>query len=153
MANVGEAESGVISVWCEAFELKDQAVRVSYFNASDLRPLDGSASINKVPPKGKSGSIVKATGTLQLPPGNYTTKLKLYEDYSKRTVVYGSMLIYVKPSMVANQTEYNPEGSARGRSEPEPAQSSGAFGAPGFEVPAVLAAAVAVALLLRPSRK
>jgi len=149
MSNVGEAESGVLNVWVGAFNISNQAVIVWEFNTSDLWPLNGSASINKVPPKGK-GDTVRAYGNLVLPQGVYVTKLKIYEDYSKKTVVFGSMQITVDKSMVANQSTYHPEGSLPGRSVTPSAEKAMM---PGFEGVAVLAAAAAVLLLAGRSRK
>lgn len=150
ITNIGELESGVISVYCGAYNLTQANQLVSEFNTSALTPLNGSATINKIQPKGKSGSIVTAQGNLNLPPGNYSVKLKIYEDYGKRTMVYGSVIIRVDKSMTAVPQPYVPEGSGRGRSAADVAP--GAF-VPGFEAPVLLAAAGLVLLLLRRDRK
>ena len=84
---------------------------------------------------------MRATGSLSLPPGNYTVKLKIYEDGGKRTLIYGSVTIRVDRSMVATPQPYVPEGGGKGRSAPE--TQGGGF-MPGFEGVAVLAAIGAI---------
>jgi hypothetical protein len=150
ITNIGELESGVIRVICGAYNLTQTGQLVDEFNTSELKPMNGSVTVNKISPKGKSGCIVQATGNLKLPTGNYSVKLEIFEDFSKRTLITGSVIIRVDISMVAIGERYVPEqGSGRGKSA-----SVGASGMmPGFEALSVLAAAASVAFLLRRSRK
>ena len=147
IANIGELESGVILVWCSAYNQSQENQLVSEFNTSNLVPINGSGVKDKISPKGKPGSIVQATGNLLLPPGNYTAKIKIYEDASKKTVVSGSVRIKVDQSMVATLQTAFPGGSGKGRSE------AGQSAIPGFEGIVVFAAVASVAFLLRRSRK
>jgi hypothetical protein len=147
IANIGELESGVIIVRCSAYNQSQQNQLVSEFNTSSLVAINGSGIKDKISPKGKPGSIVQATGNLVLPPGNYTVKIRMYEDASKKTIVAGSVLIKVDQSMVATLQTAFPGGSGKGRSE------AGPSAIPGFEGLAVIAAVASVAFLLRRSRK
>jgi hypothetical protein len=147
IANIGELESGVILIRCSAYNQTQENQLVSEFNTSSLVPINGSGAKDKIAPKDKPGSIVQATGNLVLPPGNFTAKIKIYEDGSKRTIVSGSVLIQVDKSMVATLQTSFPGGSGRGKSE------TGKSPMPGFEGIAALAAAASVAILLRRSRK
>ena len=150
ITNIGELESGVINVWCGAYNSTQENQMFSEFNTTDMVRVDGLGTINKIPPKGKAGSIVRAAGNLSLQPGNYTVKLRIYEDGGKRTLVYGSIVIKVDNSMVATPQPYVPEGSGRGRAITPPAEKSAM---PGFEGALVLAADASVAFILRRSRK
>ena len=151
ITNIGELESGVISVVCGAYNLTQTSQLVDENTTSELKPMNGSATINKIPPKGKSGCIVQATGNLALPVGNYSVKVEIFEDFSKRTLITGTIIIRVDKYMTAVGESYNPEqGSGRGRSVQE--GSSKGF-MPGFEGVAVLAAVGMIALLYRRARK
>ena len=147
IANIGELESGVILVRCSAYNQSQENQLVSEFNTSSLVAINGSGVKDRISPKGKPGSIVQATGNLVLPPGNYTVKIKMYEDASKKTIVSGSVLIKVDQSMVATLQSAFPGGSGRGKSEQGPSAM------PGFEGIIVLAAAASVAFLLGRARK
>jgi hypothetical protein len=147
LTNIGELESGVILIRCSAYNLTQENQLASEFNTSSLVAINGSGVKDKISPKGKPGSIVQATGNLVLPPGNYTVRIKIYEDASKKTIVSGSVLIRVDQSMVATLQSAFPGGSGKGRSE------AGASLMPGFEGIVVLAVAASMALILRRSRK
>lgn len=151
ITNIGELESGIILVVCGAYDLTQPSHLVYECKTSELKPINDSATINKIPPKGKSGCIVNATGNLILPVGNYSVEVEIFEDFSKRTLITGTIIIRVDKSMTAKSEDYNPEqGTGKGRSAPE--TQGGSF-MPGFEGVAVLAAAGMIALLYRRARK
>ncbi len=140
ITNNGEGRSGVINVWCSAYDRTNPSLCVSDFNTSELVDINGVVS-NTIQPKGHPGSIVRATGNLILPPGDYDVRLKIYEDAGKRTLVYGHAAVIVDDKMVATPQPYVPEGGERGRGYEK---SEG--GVPGFGGVEALAVA-GVALL------
>jgi hypothetical protein len=152
ITNKGEGESGVVKVYCDAYNFSNQNQKASGFNTSELQDINGNLS-DKIPPKGKPGCIVHVDGVLNLTPGQYIVRLDIYEDAKQRTLVSGSFIVNVDQSMVATPQSYVPEqGSGRGKSTDLPPASSGGF-TPGFEGPAALAAVAAVLILVRLDRK
>jgi len=150
IANKGEGESGVVKVYCDAFNYTNPNQKAGGFNTSELRDINNNVS-SKIPPSGKPGSIARATGILNLTPGKYNVRLEIYEDAGKRTLVSGNFIVNVDQSMVASPEPYIPEqGSGRGAPKTV-GESSGML--PGFEGPAALAAVVAVLVLVRLNRK
>jgi hypothetical protein len=116
ITNKGEGESGVVKVYCDAYNYSNQNQKASGFNTSELRDINGNLS-DKIPPKGKTGCIVHVNGILNLTPGQYIVRLDIYEDAKQRTLVSGSFIVNVDQSMVATPQAYVPEqGSGRGKS-------------------------------------
>jgi hypothetical protein len=150
LRNIGEGKSGVINVWCGAYNRSNENQRFDDFNTTDLWRVDSGQTVSAIEPAGKPGSIVRARGNLSLPPGDYQVRLRIYEDGGKRTLVYGYIFVSVDQSMVATPQPYVPEGGGRGRSTTE---SAGAGSLPGFELPVALAAAAAVIVLTGMRRK
>jgi hypothetical protein len=150
ITNKGEGTSGVVLVFCEAFNSSNPNQKASGFNTSELRDLNNNVS-NKIPPKGKPGCIVRVNGMLNLTPGSYNVRLEIYEDAKTRTLVSGSFIVNVDKSMVATPQPYVPEqGSGRGKSS-DIAPATGSL--PGFEGPAALVAVAAILVLVRLRRK
>lgn len=141
ITNRGEGRSGVINVWCGAYNRSNPSLRVDEFNTSQLFDINGGVS-DRIQPAGKPGSIVRARGNLSLPPGSYEIRLRIYEDAGKRTLVFGRANIVVGEDMVATPQPYVPEGGERGRGYME-----GGGAIPGMGAGAALAA-VALSLFL-----
>lgn len=150
ITNKGEGESGVVKVFCDAVNFTNPNQKAGGFNTSELRDINNNVS-NKIPPSGKPGSTVRASGILNLTPGKYNVRLEIYEDAGKRTLVSGNFIVNVDQSMVASPEQYIPEqGSGRGASKTV-GESNGMV--PGFEGPAALAAVAVVLALVRLNRK
>jgi len=141
--NQGEGNSSALTVWCGAYNLTQPNVLVDDFSTSELKVVTGGETVDTVAPDGKHGSIVNATGTLDLQPGNYTLRVKIYED-GKRTLVSGQVVVRVDKSSVVVPNGYVPGGGGHGRSYP--AEKPGGT-MPGFDAVIALPA-VALALVL-----
>jgi ribosomal protein L24E len=148
--NQGEGNSSALTVWCGAYNLTQPNVLVDDFSTSELRVVTGGEIVDVVAASGKHGSIVNATGTLDLQPGNYTLRVKIYED-GKRTLVSGQVVVRVDKSSVVVPNGYVPGGGGHGRSYPAEKQGGTM---PGFDaVIALPAVAIALVLLERQRRR
>ena len=149
ITNKGEGESGVVKVYCEAFNYTNPNQKGGGFNTSELRDINGNIS-NRIPPAGKPGSTVRASGILNLTPGKYNVRLEIYEDAIRTSIVSGNFIVNVDQSMVASPEPYQPEqDQGQGRST---TYGAGTGMLPGFEAPLALAAVAAVLILIRKNR-
>jgi hypothetical protein len=150
ITNKGEGESGVVKVYCDAFNYTNPNQKAGGFNTSELRDINNNVS-SKIPPSEKPGSIARANGILNLTPGKYSVRLEIYEDAGKRTLVSGHFIVNVDQSMVASPEQYQPEqdqGQGRGTTV---SAEKGML--PGFEGPAALAAVAAILIFVGLKRK
>ena len=141
MINIGKGKSGSLLVWCGAFDHSQPNLLFDDFSTSALRMMSDYSVTGRMAPVGKPGSIVRLSGELQLPQGEYDLRLRIYEDGGNRTLVSGLIRIIVEKDNVRVPDPYTPEG-ASGRSVPSPAPKADAGGfTPGFEAVGALAAA------------
>lgn len=150
ISNLGEGRSGVVKVFCDAVNYSNLNQKAGGFNTSELRDIDNKV-YTTIAPKGEPGSIVRATGVLNLTPGKYSVRLEIFEDAGKRTLVSGSFIVNVDQSMVANAEPYIPV-QDKGRGRATEAGTTGGL-TPGFEGPAALAATAVVLVLVGLNRR
>lgn len=141
MMNAGNGRSGSLLVWCGAFDHSQPNLLLDDFSTSALRTMGDFSVTGSMAPAGKPGSIVRLSGELRLPQGEYDLRLRIYEDGGNRTLVSGLIRIIVEKDSVKVPDPYTPEGSA-GRSHlPAPDPPMARSSVPGFEALGALAAA------------
>jgi len=140
MINVGKGKSGSLLVWCGAFDHAQPNLLLDDFSTSSLKTMSDYSLTGRIAPAGKPGSIVRLSGELQLPTGEYDLRLRIYEDGGNRTLVSGLIRIIVDKNSVKVPDPFTPEGST-GRSYTDKAPSAGLKSTPGFEALGALAAA------------
>jgi hypothetical protein len=149
MINLGNGQSGGLLLWCGAFDHEQPNLLLDDFSTSSLRKMSDYSVTSRITASGKPGSIVRLSGELRLPQGEYDLRLRIYEDGGNRTLVSGLIRMIVDKDSVKVPDPYTPGGSSGRGFGPAPAADSGASGfVPGFgALGAMIAAAVALAVV------
>jgi hypothetical protein len=141
MINIGKGSSGGLLVWVGAFDHEQPNLLLDDFSTSALRTMSDYSVTSRMTATGKPGSIVRFTGELCLPTGEYDIRLRIYEDGGNRTLVSGLIRVIVDKDSVKVPDPYKPEGSTGRSYSPAPTKGSAADTTPGFEALGALAAA------------
>ncbi|MBM4249860.1 MAG: hypothetical protein FJ149_10615 [Euryarchaeota archaeon] len=153
MINIGKGQSGNLLVWCGAFDHEQPNLLLDDFSTSSLRTMSDYSVTGRITASGRPGSIVRLAGELELPPGEYDLRLRIYEDGGNRTLVSGLIRMIVDKDSVKVPDPFSPGGSGGRSVSPPVPEKSASKGLPGFEALGALAALGAVLALVAVARR